>query len=486
MDAASNNHVDDVRALREQVGYATVRSRYRIWIVDEVHMLSTAAFNAFLKTLEEPPPGVKFFFCTTELHKLPETIRSRCIKVELRPVRTDAIVARLQWLIEREGLDVEPALPEAISASAQGGLRDAEALLEQLLAACPDGTLRVADLDRLCGRASGSHVDALLDAISDRDPAAALDAVDASLASGAKPGVLIEQWLGRFRDEMVTGAREATPRVAAAARAIDLLLDKRSHVRAGADGALVAQVAAVELARLPDARDVDALLDAVRSGSRRGAAPAAPSGDARHGRAPRTPSARTGESEAPDAGAAPPARHSAPGPMPRDRAPAARTPTPPAARTPTPPAARAPSPPGRPTGQPPDAHVVRARWAALVDDVRGRDPQLAQLLQRTRVSEVRGDRVVLLVDERAHDARTKLLRGEVQLLFGQASRRVWGVLLRPLLDASAGRENQPQPMDLRLRDHPVVQRVTEATGGRLVTIRTERASGSSNDEAAAP
>src|SRR5207244_11849346 len=136
MDAASNNGVDDVRALCDSVAYRPARSRFRVWIVDEVHMLSLPAFNAFLKTLEEPPPQAKFLFCTTEAHKLPETFTSRVQRLEFRRIDPAAIAARLASLAEREGVEVEPGLCERIAAGALGGLRDAESLLEPLLS-CP-------------------------------------------------------------------------------------------------------------------------------------------------------------------------------------------------------------------------------------------------------------------------------------------------------------------------------------------------------------
>ena len=103
MDAASNNGVDDVRALRDSVGYRPARSRFRIWIVDEVHMLSLPAFNAFLKTLEEPPPQAKFLFCTTEAHKLPETFVSRVQRLEFRRIDEARIATRLAELVARGG-----------------------------------------------------------------------------------------------------------------------------------------------------------------------------------------------------------------------------------------------------------------------------------------------------------------------------------------------------------------------------------------------
>ena len=153
MDAASNNGVDDVRALRDSVGYRPARSRFRVWIVDEVHMLSLAAFNAFLKTLEEPPPQAKFLFCTTEAHKLPETFTSRVQRLEFRRIEEPRMADRLRSLVTREGLAVEEGVCERIAEGALGGLRDAESLLEQLLSCAEGGRVTHADLDAVSGRA---------------------------------------------------------------------------------------------------------------------------------------------------------------------------------------------------------------------------------------------------------------------------------------------------------------------------------------------
>jgi len=133
IDAASNNGVDDVRALREHAGFATMRSRYRVIILDEVHMLSKPAFNALLKTLEEPPPGVVFVLATTELHKVPETIRSRCQVLLFRRVGEPDLQKRLRMIAEAEGVQVPDEVLADIAASVRGGVRDAETALERVL-----------------------------------------------------------------------------------------------------------------------------------------------------------------------------------------------------------------------------------------------------------------------------------------------------------------------------------------------------------------
>ncbi|MDP8235692.1 MAG: DNA polymerase III subunit gamma/tau [Candidatus Erginobacter occultus] len=150
IDGASNNSVDDVRQLRENVKYAPSRSRNKIYIIDEVHMLSGSAFNALLKTLEEPPPHVKFFFATTDPQKLPDTIISRCQRFDLRKISRFQIAERLQQILEAEKIPYEKEALLAVAAAAEGGMRDAESLLDQLLVYC-EKEIRRQDVAALLG-----------------------------------------------------------------------------------------------------------------------------------------------------------------------------------------------------------------------------------------------------------------------------------------------------------------------------------------------
>jgi DNA polymerase III subunit gamma/tau len=136
IDGASNNSVEDVRQLRENVRYAPAKGRYKIYLIDEVHMLSPAAFNALLKTLEEPPAHVKFIFATTEPQKVLPTILSRCQRFDLHRIPANLIAKHLQFIAEKEKISLEPAAAHAIARGAEGGLRDAESMLDQLVAFC--------------------------------------------------------------------------------------------------------------------------------------------------------------------------------------------------------------------------------------------------------------------------------------------------------------------------------------------------------------
>ena len=146
IDGASNNSVEDVRQLRENVRYAPAKGRYKIYLIDEVHMLSPAAFNALLKTLEEPPEHVKFIFATTEPQKVLATILSRCQRFDLHRIPANLIAQHLQFIAKKEKITLEPAAAHAIARGAEGGLRDAESMLDQLVAFCGE---KIAENDAL-------------------------------------------------------------------------------------------------------------------------------------------------------------------------------------------------------------------------------------------------------------------------------------------------------------------------------------------------
>src|SRR5690606_36387233 len=133
VDAASRTKVDDTRELLDNVQYAPARGRYKVYLIDEVHMLSTHSFNALLKTLEEPPLHVKFLLATTDPEKLPLTVLSRCLQFHLRPIPLSDMIAQLAYIAEQEGVAYEPLALTEIARAAQGSLRDAESLLEQAM-----------------------------------------------------------------------------------------------------------------------------------------------------------------------------------------------------------------------------------------------------------------------------------------------------------------------------------------------------------------
>ncbi len=185
IDAASNTGVDYVRELREQVAYRPMRARFKIYIVDEVHMLSKPAFNALLKTLEEPPAHVKFLFATTELEKVIETVVSRCQVLRLVPLSEDTIEARLDTVFGMEGVRAESGVSKALARRARGGMRDALSLADQLLSIAGDAPT-LADIDKLSAAAGGEAYEALFDALEAGDRARALSSLPPAEGSEAE------------------------------------------------------------------------------------------------------------------------------------------------------------------------------------------------------------------------------------------------------------------------------------------------------------
>ncbi len=180
VDAASRTRVDETRELLDNVQYAPTRGRYKVYLIDEVHMFSNHSFNALLKTLEEPPPHVKFLLATTEPRKIPVTILSRCLGFDLKRIGTDLIAERLTHILAAEGIASEPAAIGAIAAAADGSMRDALSLLDQSIAH-GGGEVREADVRAMLGRAGSGQALALVQSLADGDAEGLLDTVQATV-----------------------------------------------------------------------------------------------------------------------------------------------------------------------------------------------------------------------------------------------------------------------------------------------------------------
>ncbi len=209
IDAASNTGVDDIRSLREKINFAPSEGRYKVYIIDEVHMLSTAAFNALLKTLEEPPAHAMFILATTEEHKVPLTIKSRCQPFSFRLFTTQEIAGRLGWMAEQEQLVVEPAAIDMIASHGAGSLRDAESLLDQLVAA-PGDTITLARTQMVLGTASDAAVRQLTGAWLAGDGRIGLTVIHEALGSGADARQFARQMVSYLRQILLlkTGGRD--------------------------------------------------------------------------------------------------------------------------------------------------------------------------------------------------------------------------------------------------------------------------------------
>ena len=202
IDAASNNSVDDVRELRDKVGFRPSEGSYKIYIIDEVHMLSNSAFNALLNTLEEPPPHARFILATTEPHKIPATVLSRCQRFDFRRIPVPEIAAHLRHIIEAEGFQAEAEALSTIARNAQGCMRDAISLLDQMLSYGAE-TVTFAQVQQALGAVSSQSVAALVDAIATKNVSAGLLLIQQLVIEGASLTEFCHQVVEHLRGVMV-------------------------------------------------------------------------------------------------------------------------------------------------------------------------------------------------------------------------------------------------------------------------------------------
>jgi len=231
IDAASNAKVDDIRELREGVVYTPELCKYKVYIIDEVHMLSVGAFNALLKTMEEPPPHVKFILATTEVHKVPATIVSRCQHFDFRRIRSEDILARLLYIASQEGFTLHEDAAALIARLSDGGMRDALSLLDQCVAF--DNVITIETVSAAAGIAGRYYLFDILDKISERNTAEAIRIIDNLYGMSKDLKVLCSELLTQMRnvmlvksvdncDDLITCLPEEMARLKAIANSMDL------------------------------------------------------------------------------------------------------------------------------------------------------------------------------------------------------------------------------------------------------------------------
>ena len=203
MDAASNNGVDEIRDIRDKSTYAPSVAHYKVYIIDEVHMLSTGAFNALLKTLEEPTPNVVFILATTELHKIPATILSRVQRFEFKSIKTQDIRDHIFQILEKEGIDYENEAVEIISRRAEGGMRDALSILDQALSLTQEGALTTAVSEEITGTISLAALDHYVAALAQKDATSALDNLNLIFDNGKSMTRFVTDLLQYLRDILI-------------------------------------------------------------------------------------------------------------------------------------------------------------------------------------------------------------------------------------------------------------------------------------------
>ena len=292
MDAASNRSVEDARGLREGVRYAPLRARLKVYIIDEAHMLTREAFNTLLKSLEEPPPHVKFFFCTTEAHKLPDTITSRCQRFDFRRITTADITGRLRQVADGEKLKIDDAVLSAAARAAQGSMRDAESLLDQLVSFKTEG-LTEADVAAVLGEAGRRLLSGLVEALRAGDAGKVFTSLAAIFSSGVDTGAFTDQILHHFRallavkvcgrnaevvdlpdaDLAECESQAAGFTLEALLYFAQLILESKRRIKEGANPRIVLEVALVKMSR---SADLVPLSEALRVSAAAPTVPAAP------------------------------------------------------------------------------------------------------------------------------------------------------------------------------------------------------------------
>ncbi|MDK2784515.1 MAG: polymerase subunit gamma/tau [Bacillota bacterium] len=229
MDAASNRGIDEIRSLRDQVNLAPTEARYKVYIIDEVHMLTAEAFNAFLKTLEEPPPRVVFILATTEPERIPATILSRCQRFDFRRLTPEIIAQRLGQVAGAEGLTVEPRSLALIARAAEGSLRDALGLLDQCIS-FSGKTIRHADVLELLGAPPGEVLTAIVAALGERNAGRALELLDTLRAQGKDPRLILKDLILWLRNLMLLKVcREPGPLLSLSSEEVAELKEAAAH-----------------------------------------------------------------------------------------------------------------------------------------------------------------------------------------------------------------------------------------------------------------
>ena len=274
LDGASHRGIEDIRDIIDNVKFAPSRARFKIYIVDEVHMLTREAFNAFLKVLEEPPPHVKFLFATTEAHKIPETVLSRCQRFDFHPIGEADIVRRLAQICEQEKVSSDDGLLELVARYGRGGLRDAQTLLDQLISFSAE-TLRVEDLDRITGRIPERKLEDLVAALRESRPAEVLESLEECFRTGTDSAVLLEQVIARFRELLKScvmnesgkgegGESAGAGELDRVLGSLQVLQDTATRLKGAAYPDLAIEVALVKLTRLEDPRTLEETIALLR------------------------------------------------------------------------------------------------------------------------------------------------------------------------------------------------------------------------------
>jgi DNA polymerase-3 subunit gamma/tau len=458
MDAASNNSVDDIRELRESVAYAPVSGRRKVYILDEAHMLSTAAWNAFLKTLEEPPPNTVFVLATTEANKVPATVVDRCHRFDFHRPTVEQIASVVRRAALADAIEIPPAAVAALARSATGSFRDALGTLEQLVT-YSGSEIVLEDVLAVLGVADARLLEETVDAVAAGDARRALTAMEECSEQGRDAGsfatdlevrardLLVVQTLGELPDELsLTPEADAALQAqaervdhATIVRLLELLGEAMEAVRAGADARTRLELALVKAAKPEVEGSLRALLMRIErlEHERAGAAPATG--------VPRADDPPAAATAAPPVQAVPASAAPPPPPAPPERpAHEPRADAPAQAPVEAPVEAPAPIPPdAEPPALARDLESVCSLWPAVVELVRRDHALLGALIAEARPVAVDGEDLTLAFASTAQFLKKKAEGRDNRVAVGEALRAVAGGRWRLSYELrDAGREER--------------------------------------------
>ena len=491
IDGASNTSVDDVREIRENVKFTPFKGAYRVYIIDEVHMLSNSAFNALLKTLEEPPSHVVFIFATTEIHKIPATILSRCQHYNFRRIAKTEIIARLRHVAEQDGIELEERSLAALARASEGSMRDGLSLLDQAVA-FGGKSIDHAELETLLGAVPQELLRSLIQAIISQDSAVALRTLSQLIEGGHDLRAYcadVVEYLRNLLVVSVTASQEWPVLIAASADDLaQLAADKGSLTPEFIQQLFALFTQAEDALRLSAHPRFVLETAAVKATRLLGKEAVAPERQARAASSgPTQPAAVRSEKPptAPPVGAPIPFRSSAPPPA----APAPR-PTPGGAagntiQSPSP--GPAPRPAGAPTigTRPPQA--VTLDWERLQEEVGHSFPNIAPFLEMGRLVAIEGNAVTIGFGKQATVARAMLEKADNLHALTSLCERMSGQPVRvrvveltdtdppgPTMAQIRAAKEQEQKLVLleRAKAHPVVKQALEIFGAELADVRT--------------
>ncbi|MGY8822717.1 MAG: DNA polymerase III subunit gamma/tau [Candidatus Latescibacterota bacterium] len=485
IDGASNNSVDDIRELREVVRYASTEGAYKIYIIDEVHMLSTAAFNALLKTLEEPPAHVVFIFATTEVQAVPDTILSRCQRFNFRRVAAGRIAAHLRVITDKEGIKADERALFLLADRADGALRDAESLFDQVVS-LDAGGVSVEAVEQVLGLVDRNLYFELIDAIRDASPALVLDGISRAIEAGAEVEefahglveilrhLLFAKVQGSAAElDVAENDRDRYQQLATAfatedlMRMLQILMDLESEFKRSVSPRFRLELALVRLAMMGRAVDVGELLlrlKALEEGGGQTAVQGAPAASQHEVSTPRVvepitrpPETLRSKSEVPPEPAVVPT----PEPVRSQAAPIQQMPEPTVA-------ASIPADNAGETAAAIKFEHIQAHWEELVDSVRAVQPALAIFLKGAQLIALEGKMIKLGfgAEDRFPMAQVVKNRDSIEAICAEK----WGEVLRlncVVVDEPPDTEEGKKKPDSPQGD-PTVKSVLDAFDGELV------------------